>query len=367
MQVTLTQENFNKAAAVVGRIVNSRNSLPVLANILIKTDNKRLKLSSTNLEIGINHWIGAKVEKEGALTVPARLLGEYVASLPPGNLELKTEKQSLNLKTDHYQSTINGIAADEFPSIPSVSKSVTLEVPAKDFKHALSQVVMAASFDDARPVLNGIYLQTEADNLVIVATDSYRLAEKKLPIKSTPTKPLKLIVPTRTMQELVRLIDEGTDAVKISAEENQILFSFDDTELVSRLVDGQFPDYRQLIPKDAATKLTVKTTEFINITKVAGLFARENAGSITLKVDSKTGSLSIRSIASQVGENVSEASVKVVGEDAEVTLNSHYLLDGLGAIGQDEVEFSITGKINPCLLRPVDEKSYLHIVMPLRS
>lgn len=367
MKASLTQENLNKALSVGSRIVDNRPSLPVLANVLIKTDNNRLKLSSTNLEIGINHWIGAKIEKEGALTVPARLLNEYVASLPPGNMEIEADKQSLKLTADHYQSTINGIEADEFPSIPTISKATSLSLPAGEFKKALEQVIMAASADDSRPVLNGVYLYQDASSLVVVATDSYRLAEKKLDLGKAAKKPIVLIIPTRTMSELARLIEDDSQEIKVTAEENQVLFSFGDTELVSRLVDGQFPDYRQLIPKTGGTTLTIRTAEFINLTKVASLFARENAGSITLKVDSKAGKLSIRSIASQVGENVSEAAVKVSGEDAEVTLNSRYLLDGLTAIDTQEVTFSISGKINPCVLRPVGKKDYLHIVMPLRS
>lgn len=368
MQLSITQENLNKALSATSRVISSRPSLPVLSNLLLKTENKRLKISSTNLEIGVNYWIGAKVDKDGEITVPARLLSEYISSLPAGNINLRVEKQSLHVEAEHYQSTINGIDAAEFPSIPQVDKGTAIKLPAAELRAALSQVVMAVSNDDARPVLNGVYLYGDGDTIVLVATDSYRLAEKRLKLaKNSLKKPLALIIPARTMQELGRSIEDDAEEVELRAESNQAMFKFNDNELVSRLIEGQFPDYRQLIPKQAGTTVTIKTAEFVNITKVASLFARENAGSITLKVDSKTGSLSIRSVASQLGENTSEAQVEVDGEDSEVTLNSRYLLEALSAISQEEVRFAITGKVNPCVLRPIGDKDYLHIVMPLRS
>lgn len=367
MKVSLTQENLHKALASVSRVVGSRTTLPVLANVLLKTDANRLKLSTTNLEMGINYWIGAKVEAEGSLTVPARLLGEYVASLPSDTIQLGVDKQALKITANHYQSVINGIDPEEFPTIPNIVAEPLLTVASDTFRNALSQVVLVASSDDARPVLNGIYLYTEKDELYIVATDSYRLAERKIKLTNPPKDDIKVIVPARTMQELLRMLGDTTSQLEVVVDENQVMFRFESVELISRLIDGQFPNYRQLIPESTPTFFKIDTSEFINIAKVASLFARENAGSVTLTLDTAKSLVRIRSIASQVGENTSEATVETSGEDAEVALNCRYILDALSVVKTPQVTFGVTGKINPCLLRPVGEENYLHVIMPLRS
>lgn len=368
MKISLTQENLNKALTSVGRIVGGRASLPVLANVLLSTDKNRLRLSTTNLEIGINYWIGAKVEKTGSLTVPARLLSEYVASLPAGNIELEAEKNNLHITAAQNESTINGIAASEFPSIPVVGKATPINLPAASLKAALTQVLPAASVDDARPVLNGVYVFSRSSELVLVATDSYRLAEKKLKLDQKSIKDnLKVIIPARTLGELVRMIGDEVETIELLVEDNQAMFRFDGVELITRLIDGQFPDYQQLIPNEAQTTITIPTTEFTSLGKVAALFARENAGSVTIKLEAKTKTLSINSLASQIGENTSKVKVVFEGADAEVALNSRYLLDALAAMNTEEITFGVTGKVNPCLLRPVKEKDYLHLIMPLRS
>ena len=365
MNVSLTQENLAKALQTVGRIVGNRSTLPVLANVLIKTESNRLKLSTTNLEMGITYWVGAKVDDEGSLTVPARLLGEYTSSLPSGNVNLHQEAMSLRIKAERYSSSINGIDAEEFPTIPTIDKEPALSIPASEFKQAMSQVVLVASSDDARPVLNGVYMYIDDGSLVMAATDSYRLAEKKLAVKTD--QELKVIVPARTIQELLRMIGDTDANIDIILDEDQICFRFGDVELVSRLIDGQFPNYQQLIPKDIQTSFTIDTSEFGSIAKVASLFSKENAGSVTLSVDSANELMSLRSIASQVGENTSQAKVVVDGDDAEVSLNGRYISDALGVIKTQQVQFSITGKVNPCLLKPIDSEDYLHIIMPLRS
>lgn len=370
MKVSLTQENLHKGLSIVGKIVGNRSTLPVLGNVLISTESNRLRLSTTNLEIGINYWLGAKVEQEGSITVPARLLGDYVATLPNNNIELSVEKSILSLKTTNYQSTINGTSAEEFPSIPKLEKKSPLQLPAQQLKQAISQVITAASIDDARPVLSGVYLYNSPNHLITVATDSYRLAEKKIKLtpknKSIPDD-FKIIIPVRTMQEVLRITDDEQDKIELLVEDNQVLFRLANIELVSRLIDGQFPDYRQLIPREAQTQATLKTADLTAVTKTAALFAKENAGSVSLKIDPAAKSLNIRSIASQLGENISHAPAQIKGEGGEVSLNCRYLLEALSVLNQEKLTFSITGKVNPCLLRPEGDDSYLHIIMPLRS
>jgi DNA polymerase III subunit beta len=371
MKLSLTQENLSHALGMVGRVVSNRSSLPVLSNVLLNADANRLRLAATNLELGINCWVGCKVDRAGAITVPARLFTELVSSLPSGTIDLTLNDTNLSLKTPHYQSQINGISADEFPLIPEIKTEPILTLPATVFRDAVQQVVVAASLDEARPVLAGVHLYIQDDKLIIVATDSYRLAEKKLPLGGVKTDgKLSIIVPARTMQELVRIIGDNSEAeLNMYLSDNQIMFEVDTIELTSRLIEGQFPNYAQIIPSSTQTTVAIDTGEFGRITKVANLFARENAGSIRIEVKGE-GQLNITSTASQVGENTSSADCEVEGDDNEVALNAKYLSEALGVVRSPKVSFAISGKLNPCVIKPLgkDEPSeYLHIIMPLRT
>ncbi len=368
MKLSLTQENLARALNIVGRVVAGRASLPVLSNVLLATDNKRLKVSATNLELGINLWIGGSVETEGSITVPAKLFSEFVTALPAENIELESSELNLKVKTPHYESQINGISAEEFPLIPKIEGSAVFSVPAEDLKATLEQVTIAASLDEARPVLAGVYLHLEKGVLTAVATDSYRLAEKKLKVKSAKAdQSLEVIVPARTMHELARILGEVEGQVEFYVGEGQIMFLVDDIQLTSRLIEGQFPNYKQIIPAADTTTTEIKTSEFVRITKVASLFARESAGSVRLEIKAE-GKVNIVSSASQVGENTSSADCEVAGEDGEISLNARYLLDALSALGDEKVVFGISGKLNPCVIRSDDPKNeYLHLIMPLRT
>jgi DNA polymerase-3 subunit beta len=224
MKLNVTQENLAKAVGTVGRIVSSRSSLPVLSNILISTDTNRLRLAATNLEIGITYWIGCKVEQEGAVTAPARLLGEFVQNLPPGNLEIAATETNLNITTPHYNSQINGISAEEFPIIPEVKTKPTVTLPAAAFRQALSEVVIAASADENRPVLAGVYMYTRDGSLVLVATDSYRLAERTMALPKDHKGDLSVVVPARTIQELIRILSDNDGDVNMYIADNQVMF-----------------------------------------------------------------------------------------------------------------------------------------------
>jgi DNA polymerase-3 subunit beta len=369
LKLSLTQENLSRALGSVGRVVAARSSLPVLSNVLLATDGNRLRLAATNLEIGINYWIGSKVDEQGSITIPARLFAEYVSNLPHGNIELHATDTSLLVKTPHYESKINGIAADEFPLIPAVSGEPMLKLDAGELRDALVQVVVAASADEARPVLAGVYLYTEEKTLVMVATDSYRLAEKRLELAGDAPKAFTVIVPARTMQELIRLLGEASGEVELHIDENQVMFRVADVELVSRVIEGQFPNYRQIIPASAETSLEIETAEFARITKVASLFARESAGSVKLEIKPE-GEVSIVASDSEVGGNTSSAECAVNGEDGEISLNARYLADALAVMKSPSVTFAISGKLNPCVISPAGEDAtddYIHIVMPLRT
>lgn len=363
MKLQVTQENLNRALNSVSRVANSRGTLPILANVLIKTTNNRLSLAATNLDIAITHYIGAKVADEGSITVPARLMQDFVSSLPEGVIELDLKDSKLHVSTDKYQSVVNGIVADDFPVMPSIADGKKWSIDGLVFKKGLQQVVFAASNDETRPILTGVLLQTDGEKLYMAATDSYRLAEKRL----TNTKEdIRILVPASAMNDLLRILGDSDEKVHVTHDEQQVLFKVGDVELVTRLVDGKYPDYKKLIPEKFATEARLKRSDLVNVTKVSSLFARESAGSVTLEVDEKSGQLSIRSIASQLGENTATADAKV-RSSGSITLNSRYLLDALNAVGGEEIVFSFNGKLEPTLLTDPSNDDYKHVIMPLKS
>jgi DNA polymerase-3 subunit beta len=363
MKLQVTQENLAKALSTVARVANTRNTLPILGNVLLKTVDNRLSVAATNLDIAITHYIGSKVSAEGAITVPARLMQDFVSSLPNGIIDLELEENKLHITTDQYKSTINGVSAEDFPIMPAITGGTSWQVPATVLKKGLQQVVLAASSDEARPVLTGVFLHTYRNELYMVATDSYRLAEKMLQGNKAE---VALLIPGSALQDMLRILGDGDDVVTITHDDQQVLFQVGEVELVSRLIEGAYPDYRKLIPKTFEVTASLSRADFTNITKVSSLFARESAGSVTIKVDEATKQVSIRSVASQLGENTASAAAEVKGS-GEVTLNSRYLLDALHVFGAETITFSFNGKLDPCLLTDPSAKGYKHIIMPLRS
>ncbi len=363
MKVQVTQENLGRALSVVARIASERNTLPILSNVLLSTVDNRLRVLATNLEVAMTETIGAKVVDEGSITVPARLFQELVNNIPQGVVTLELSENKLLVATDHYESVINGVSAEEFPIMPDINNGNTFTVSTKIFKKALQQVVGSASGDDARPVLTSVYMHTHEGDLYIVATDSYRLAERKL---QKAQENISLLVPAASLQDLQRVLqDEATD-IEIAYDEQQVRFTAGDTELITRLIEGSYPDYRKLIPADFTTTATLKKADFASVTKVSSLFARESAGSVTIKIDADTNELSIRSVASQLGENTARAAAQVTGE-GDVTLNSRYLLDALSVLGGDTVKLSLNGKLDPVMLVDPAQADYTHIIMPVKS
>jgi len=363
MKLQATQENLAKALNTVARVANGRNTLPILSNVMLKTVGNRLSIAATNLDIAITCYIGSKVTDEGAITLPARLMQDFVSSLPSGVITLSLEDHKLHITTDKYQSVINGISADEFPVMPAITGGKKWSVAAKVLKAGLQQVVVAASNDEARPVLTGVYIHSHESKLYAVATDSYRLAEK---ILSKSSEQVDLLVPASAMNDLLRITADYDGDIKITHDDQQVLFRVGDDELVTRLIEGKYPDYRKLIPQKFTTTVSLKRSDFVNITKVSSLFARESAGSITINVDEAKSLVSIQSVASQLGENTASANAKVTGS-GDITLNSRYLIDALNVLNDDEVTFGFNGKLEPCILRGNSTTDYTHVIMPLKS
>lgn len=366
MELTVTQENFARALTAVGRVASTKTQLPILGNILLRTDGNRLLVAATNLEIATTQYIGAKVAKPGAITIPARLISEFVSSLPKESVDLKVVNENLHIKSGKYTSIINGVIADDFPELPTINEksSIQYSVKTEDFKQAVSQTIITTSNDSTRPVLTGVYWHSFEGDLILAATDGYRLSERHL-VKTTSD--VAAIIPTQTLQEVLRTITDDGEEVDILFDETQVRFRINDAEIISRLIDGNFPDYRQLVPKKSDTVVTISKSDFVQITKISGLFARESGGSVTLTADQENKSLSIHSIASQLGENTSEAAAEVEGE-GQITLNSRYLTEALAVLEGETVTFSFSGKLAPSVIKSNDkDTNYYHIIMPLKS
>lgn len=363
MKLQVTQENLSKALASVARTASAKSTLPILSNVLLKTVGNRLSIAATNLDIGITHHIGSKISKEGSITIPARLTQDFVSSLPSGVIDLELEDSKLHITTEKYQSTINGVSAEDFPVMPAISEGSSIKIDAEVLKDALGQVIVAASNDEARPVLTGIYMHTHEGNLYFVATDSYRLAERKV---MELKQDVKLLVPANAMADLLRVLPDDTETVEVKYDDQQVCFMAGDVELVTRMIDGEYPNYRNLIPGKFDHKAILERSEFINITKVSSLFARESAGSITLSTSEEKKELSITSIASQVGDNTATATAEVEGEGA-ITLNSRYVLDALNVFHGKSLQLCFNGKLEASQLIDPKNGDYIHIVMPLKS
>lgn len=361
MKLQVTQPNLAKALNSVARIASGRNTLPILSNVLLKTTNKRLSLSTTNLDIAITHTVGSKIDKEGSLTVPARLMQDFINSLPDTVLKLENKDDKLAISADKYQSVINGVSAEDFPVMPDIENGNKWKTTAGELKRVLQRVTLASSADDARPVLTGVYFHSAGGKLTVAATDSYRLAESKVgAVKSD----MNFILPHTAANDLLRILTDDTQSVTVTHDDQQVSFATDDVSLVARLIEGNYPDYQKLIPIKFDTIAKLSREEFMNITKVSSLFARESAGSITINITDNQ--ISINAIASQIGENTATADATVKG-GGEVTLNSRYLVDALNAFEGEQIEFCFNGKLEPCVLRSTDDKDYLHLIMPLRS
>ncbi len=366
MELTVTQENLNRAISAVGRVASTKTQLPILSNILLRTDGNRLLVAATNLEIATTQYIGAKIAKPGAITIPAKLMSEFISNLPKQSVELKVINDNLHIKCGTYSSIINGFIADDFPELPTINESSSIQysIKVEDFKQAISQTIITTSNDTTRPVLTGVYWNSFQGQLYLAATDGYRLSERRL----VETKSeISAIIPTQTLQEVLRNISDESSEIDILFDDTQVRFRINDAEIISRLIGGNFPNYRQLIPASSETTAVLNKADFIRITKISGLFARESGGSITLTTNKETSVLSIHSIASQLGENTSEASAKITNI-GQITLNSRYLSEALSVIDSDEIEFSFSGKIAPCILKSTKpDTEYFHIIMPLKS
>jgi len=373
MKLTCLQENLNRGLVIVGRAVATRTTLPITQNVLLATDDGRLKLVATNLEMAISCWIGAKIEEEGSITVPARLLTEFVSSLPSENIavNLSPQTKTLGLKCARFEARISGIDAKEFPPIPSVDEGTNTKVEVEALRQSINQVAFAAATEESRPVLTGVCTQFEGSTLTLAAADGFRLAVFKMPIKNKVSEKIEVIIPARTLAELNRLIgdDEETVSVTLNPNKSQVLFRLKNTELVSQLVQGTFPNYAQLIPKSYNTRAIVNVAEFLRATKTASIFARDGSGIVRVVVtpgsESSPGKLAVSARSEEIGDDVGEVDATVEGADAKIAFNGKYLTDVLSVLHESQVALETTNPSSPGLIRPVGTDNYTHVVMPM--
>ena len=374
MKLFVLQENLNRGLSVVGRLVAGKTQLPILNNVLLATDKGRLRLSATNLEMGINFWVGAKIEEEGAITVPARMLGEFIASLPGEKVELALSDGVLKAVSGGVEATFNGIAAGEFPAVPVLVGEPTLLLASSIFSQAVSCTAFAAATDEGRQVLTGVKWIFRGDEFIIAATDGYRLSVKKFKTK-TKREDGELLIPARALQEVVKILEEEKPKkskteekeevkVRVTPEANQAIFEIGDTGLVTRLLEGQFPNFEKIIPKESATKTTIDTADFLRAVRVAAIFARDSANLVKLKIEKNL--LKISSNTPQVGANMSTIEAKTEGEECEIAFNCRYLLDFLSGVAGGRLLLEVNGPLHPGVLKLVGDDSFLHVIMPVR-
>jgi len=368
MKVTILKENLSKGLNIISRIVSTRGSLEVLSNILIKTEKGRVCLSATNLEVGINYMVGAKVESQGAITIPGRLFAELVNSLPGEKITLELEGDVLHSKSGDYKSNIKGISADEFPLIPEIKTNKAFSLEAQTLRDAINLVGFAAAQDDSRPVLAGVFIKMNGSKLTFATTDSYRLAEKVVDVPGEKMKKNEIIVPAKTLMELSRILGEldESSTVSVYLSDSQILFEANGLDFISRLIEGQFPNYTQIIPESSETRARISKDELANAVKIASLFARENANSIKVSIKNK-GKVEVDSGGSQVGDNTASITADVKGKDGEASFNGKYIMDALNYIREKEVQLEISGKLSPGVIKTIKDKDYIYIIMPLRN
>jgi DNA polymerase III subunit beta len=367
MNLSCTQENLYKGLSIVGRTVSVDSALPVLSNVLLKAEKGRLQLSATNLEIGITAVIGAKVEEEGAFTVPARLLTDYVSSLPHGTVDVQLKKNVLHLRLGEYVANIKGMHADEFPLIPTIKHDSVLKCDAQELRNSIGKVAFAATADESRPEISGVLMEKEGENLVLVATDSYRLARKTVRGAAFSKEEFSIIVPAKTMLELHRIIDDSQSKVECSVSENQILFTFDDVELISRLIEGQYPDYKQVIAIEEHAEITVNPKEFLEAVKITSLFSKSGANDIKVEFDPAGKELILSAVSDQVGDNVSRVGAQVKGKPGAVVFNYRFLSDGISNVGQEEMVFRVGAGNGRSIVSSKKDTNYEYIIMPIKQ
>ncbi len=373
MRLSCLQENLSRGLGVVGSAVAARTTYPVMQNVLMTTDNARLKLAATNQEIAISTWIGAQIEEEGEVTIPARLLTEFVNSLPAERIDLDYTEQpvGVSIKCARFSAQINGTPAGDFPPVPTVESGVAGQIDPEVLNDAIKHVAIAAATEDSRPVLTGINVEISGDDFTFAAADGFRLAVYEGKLSEPLPEDVSFIIPARALNEISRLTGGQPDPVEftVTPSKNQALFRLNNIEVVANLLQGTFPNYRQLVPEAYDTRVAVNREEFIRATRAASIFAREGSNIVRLMMNAgeeeDDGKITVESKSEEVGKNEGEVSAQIEGPEAKIAFSSKYLSDVLNVLATDKVALETTTPSSPGVIKPVGDDNYVHVVMPI--
>ncbi len=368
MKFSANKDTLQHGVQVVHRAVSTKNPLPVLSGILLKTENNRLSLTATDLELGIECSVPVNVEKEGGVILPARYLSEIVRRLPDVriNIEVNSENNTL-IKYGESEFNLLGMPADEFPILPAIDSESVLVIKQELFKNMIKQVVLATSADDNRPIFTGILMEIESDsNIRMVATDTHRLAYRSAKLENGERKKFEkaVIIPGKTLNELSRILTGEGEDLQIAFGENQVVFEIPGVKFISRLIEGQFPNYKQVIPQGCKTKIRIRTRELLDSTERASLLAKEGTNIVKMNVSEEK--LTITSNSPEIGKIEEHIHIKMEGEATQIAFNSKYIIDVLKVIDSEEVFLELTGSLSPGIIKPTESENYLYLILPIR-
>jgi DNA polymerase III subunit beta len=375
MKVTVQQEQLARGLATVGRAVATRSTLPVLSNILLETDESRLKLSATNLEMGIICWIAAQVDEPGEITVPARLLSDFVNSLPPSPvvMDLDGRRQTLSVGADRYQAEIKGIDASDFPVLATVEEGLKFTIDPGVLRSMVNQVAISAATDESRPILTGVLVKVDPDLglFTLAAADGFRLSVREAQVDLGVAGPFSIIVPARALLELARIVGDEDQPLQVAITDthNQILFRLSHVDLVSQLITGNFPEYEKIVPAGFTTRAVTSSRALHSAVRIASFFARDAANVVRLELrpgsELQPGIIVVSAQAAEVGGNQTEIEAAIDGGALEIAFNAKYLLDVTNVVGTEQIALEASNASSPGVFRPTDDTPFLHVIMPM--
>ncbi|OCL28436.1 DNA polymerase III subunit beta [Orenia metallireducens] len=367
MRIELNKKDFYEGIQTVNRAVSSKATLPILSGILLKTEEDRIKLVATDLEIGIKFYVDANIIKEGSIVLPAKYFTSIVRELPDDKIILTAEpsNNTAQIKCGQAQFNIHGSSSDEFPLLPKMNSGINFTISQGIFKEMIDQVKFAISEDISKPFLTGGLLKFEEEHLVLVTTDTYRLSYRRIKFNEIDITGKRVIIPNKTLNEISKLLNNNENLVKVLITDNQILFEFSGVTIVSRLIDGQFPSYKQVIPNKNNTKAIINRIELLNATKRASLLAKKDSNII--KINLEENQLVITSNVPEIGQAYERIPISLTGQETEIAFNATYMMDCLKVISSEEVILELSGSLSPGVIKDNSEDEYIYIIMPVRS
>lgn len=372
MKVSVSQQQLAHGLNLVSRAVSPRSTLPVLANVLLATDEGRLRLAATNLELGVSCWIGAQIGEEGSVTVPARLLSDMVNTLPNDTVQMSVNMSTftLTVRCGASSTEIKGIDAQEFPPMPASDPAEGIQLKVNDFKEMIQQVAFAASTDEARPVLQGVQMTVTGDEIALAATDGFRVSVRKATLPQPSARPLSLIIPARALNEVARIAQDGDGTLSLIAPpgRGQVIFHLESAELVSQLIDGNFPDYKVIMPRSFKTHTIVSTTAFLKACKQAEIIARNgnNVARLSMqKHDDRPGEIEVSAQSEETGTNETKIDANIEGPALVLAFNVKYLREVLEVVKTPNLVLETNDQKSPARVQPVGDENFQHVIMPM--